>query len=65
MSRFAAHVRIDLIEDQHWNLILGREHGLERQHHPRHFAGTGNGPQRSRRLAHIGRELELNFIQPA
>ena len=59
----AADVGIHLVEHQHGYLVLGREHGLQRQHHPGQFARGGDGAQRAGRLAGIGGELEFDGVE--
>ena len=59
----AADIGIHLVEHQHGDLVLGREHGLERQHHARQFARGRDGAQRAGGLAGVGGELELDRIQ--
>ena len=60
----AADVRIHLVEHQHGDLVLGREHGLERQHDARQFAEGGDGAQRAGGLAGVGGELEFDVSRP-
>ena len=58
-----SHVRVHFIENQHWNLVLGRQHRFQRQHHPGQFTRGSNGAQRSRRLTGVGRKLKFHRIQ--
>jgi hypothetical protein len=60
---FAADIGIDFIENQNGNGVLGGKNGLEREHYAGEFAGGGNGPQRPRGLAGVGRELEFNRVE--
>ena len=60
---FAADVGIDLIEDQHGHLVFAGEDGLEGEHHPRHFAGGGDGAERACGFAGVGCELKLDDVQ--
>ena len=39
------------------------EHGLERQHHPRHLARRRDGLERLERLAGIRREQKLDLVK--
>ena len=48
-----------------FDFVLGREHRLEGQHHPRHLAGRGDGPQRARWLTWIRRKEKLDGVKPA
>ena len=60
---FAADVGIDFIENEDGHFILGGEHGLEGQHHARHFAGGRDGAQRARGFAGVGCELKFNGVE--
>ena len=62
-SRFAAYVRVHLVEHQHRDAVLRGEHGLERQHHPRHLAGRRDGLERLERFAGIRREQKLDLVK--
>ena len=59
----AAEVRVHLVEHQNRNAVLRGEHGLECQHHPRHFAGRRDGLERLERLAGIRREQKLDLVK--
>ena len=36
-GRLPSYICIHLVENQHGNLILGGQHGLQRKHHASHF----------------------------
>lgn len=59
----AADVRVDFVEDEHGNFVLGGEDGFEGEHHARHFAGGCDGAQRFGGFAGVGGELEFDFVQ--
>lgn len=43
IRRFTADVGIDLIEDEHRDLVVSGEDGFEGEHHAGHLAGTRDG----------------------
>ncbi len=50
IRRFAADVGVHFVEHEHGDFVLSRQHSLQCQHHPRHFAGGRDGPQRFHRF---------------
>jgi hypothetical protein len=61
---FAADVRVHFIKDEDRHFVLDGEDGFEGQHHAGHFAGRSDGAQRFGRLARVGRELEIDRVEP-
>jgi len=60
----APDVCIHFIEHQDWDLVLGGQDRFQGEHHAGQFAGGGDGPQGTRRLARVGGELKLDGIEP-
>lgn len=61
---FATHIGVDFVEHQQRHGIEGRQHRLEREHHPGEFTAGGDACQRERRLAGVRREEEFHRAIP-
>jgi len=61
----SAHIRVDLVENQKRNRVVGRERGFDREHEPRNFTARCYCAQRLQRFSGIRREQQLNGIEPA
>ena len=62
---FAADIGVDFVKDQHRNLILRCQNRLQRQHHAGHFAGRGDGSERTRWFSGIWSELKFHDVEAA
>src|SRR5688572_11228342 len=62
-SRFAPDIRIDLVKDQHRNLVHRCENGLEGKHYASEFARRSDCAERTRRLAGIWSELKFYVVE--
>ena len=60
----AADIRIDFVEDDRSDGIVGGQYGLEREHGARQLAARSDLPQGAERLAGIGRQHELQRMAP-
>ena len=59
---FAADVGVDLVEHEHGNRVVFGAHGLHREHHARDLARGGDVAERTRRLAGVRLEAELDRV---
>ena len=60
---FAADVRIHFVEDQHGNFVHRRQHGFQREHHARHFAGDAMARKRLRRVRRDWARIEIRWCR--
>lgn len=64
-SGFPTHVGIDFVKNQNRDLVLFREHRLQRQHHTGHLPTGGNRPEWAGGFARVGGKLEFDRVGSA
>ena len=60
-----AHVRIDFVEHEDGNPVMGGQHGLDGEHHAGDFAARRDGAKGPRGFSHVGSESKRDFVRPA
>src|SRR5882724_3912162 len=61
----AADARVHLVEDHRGHAVGARQNGLERQHRARELAARRDADERAHVLARVGRQTELDPVEPA